>query len=480
MSYLLLLFPYVLTLMVRADTTSRAADISTIMTTEPIISVSETESTAESITQEAITTETTQVNMTPTDFSSSVTSVSDTMEPFSTSTIKTDAPTARTSTSISSINGENTTTGTEMASTTSYALTTTVLLSSSTTSTTQGQTVSSTSTEGTSTGTTLSSFQDKIKDLNGQISGGQPLTSCYKKLSRKRSTRRKKSRSPFEEFEIDVGSPFMTREPVRHDDLFRPRCATVGNNDSGDNMRLETFSREEENKQRLSMLQMIKEGLSSPDRYSVLIETQGSEIHNEELNRNSTEKPKDPHNNDGEIINRDKDTKDASSGDLKADQETGSRKSGIKEASGVIPTVKDSLGVSGSLPPFPPKRASANYAPKHSEEMSSNLPPLPTKGAHDTLKDSKEITENLSPQPTKVGEDNPNDSKEIPDNLPPQPTSVDAENPKEESNEVINSLPPPPPELKDPGNLTVETSDSQDKLLSDALTVDTVDANAVK
>lgn len=262
--------------------------------------------------------------------------------------------------------------------------------------------------------------------------------------------------------------------------MFRPRCATVGNNDSGDNMRLETFSREEENKQRLSMLQMIKEGLSSPDRYSVLIETQGSEIHNEELNRNSTEKPKDPHNNDGEIINRDKDTKDASSGDLKADQEIGSRKSGIKEASGVIPTVKDSLGVSGSLPPFPPKRASANYAPKHSEEMSSNLPPLPTKGAHDTLKDSKEITENLSPQPTKVGEDSPNDSKEIPDNLPPQPTSVDAENPKEESNEVINSLPPPPPELKDPGNLTVETSDSQDKLLSDALTVDTVDANAVK
>lgn len=291
---------------------------------------------------------------------------------------------------------------------------------------------------------------------------------------------RKKSRSPFEEFEIDVGSPFMTREPVRHDDLFRPRCATVGNNDSGDNMRLETFSREEENKQRLSMLQMIKEGLSSPDRYSVLIETQGSEIHNEELNRNSTEKPKDPHNNDGEIINRDKDNKDASSGDLKAGQETGSRKSGIKEASGVIPTVKDSQGVSGSLPPFPPKRASANYAPKHSEEMSSNLPPLPTKGAHDTLKDSKEITENLSPQPTKVGEDSPNDSKEIPDNLPPQPTSVDAENPKEESNEVINSLPPPPPEFKDPGNLTVETSDSQDKLLSDALTVDTVDANAVK
>lgn len=292
--------------------------------------------------------------------------------------------------------------------------------------------------------------------------------------------KRKKSRSPFEEFEIDVGSPFMTREPVRHDDLFRPRCATVGNNDSGDNMRLETFSREEENKQRLSMLQMIKEGLSSPDRYSVLIETHGSEIHNEELNRNSTEKPKDPHNNDGEIINRDKDNKDASSGDLKAGQETGSRKSGIKEASGVIPTVKDSLGVSGSLPPFPPKRASANYAPKHSEEMSSNLPPLPTKEAHDTLKDSKEITENLSPQPTKVGEDSPNDSKEIPDNLPPQPTSVDAENPKEESNEVINSLPPPPPELKDPGNLTVETSDSQDKSQSDALTVDTVDANAVK
>lgn len=291
---------------------------------------------------------------------------------------------------------------------------------------------------------------------------------------------RKKSRSPFEEFEIDVGSPFMTREPVRHDDLFRPRCATVGNNDSGDNMRLETFSREEENKQRLSMLQMIKEGLSSPDRYSVLIETQGSEIHSEELNRNSTEKPKDPHNNDGEIINRDKDNKDASSGDLKAGQETGSRKSGIKEASGVIPTVKDSLGVSGSLPPFPPKRASANYAPKHSEEMSSNLPPLPTKGAHDTLKDSKEITENLSPQPTKVGEDSPNDSKEITDNLPPQPTSVDAENPKEESNEVINSLPPPPPEFKDPGNLTVETGDSQDKLQSDALTVNTVDANAVK
>lgn len=291
---------------------------------------------------------------------------------------------------------------------------------------------------------------------------------------------RKKSRSPFEEFEIDVGSPFMTREPVRHDDLFRPRCATVGNNDSGDNMRLETFSREEENKQRLSMLQMIKEGLSSPDRYSVLIETQGSEIHNEELNRNSTEKPKDPHNNDAEIINRDKDNKDASSSDLKAGQETGSRKSGIKEASGVIPTVKDSQGVSGSLPPFPPKRASANYAPKHSEEMSSNLPPLPTKGANDTLKDSKEITENLSPQPTKVGEDNPNDSKEITNNLPPQPTSVDAESPKEESNEVINSLPPPPPEFKDPGNLTVETSDSQDKLQSDALTVDTVDANAVK
>lgn len=262
--------------------------------------------------------------------------------------------------------------------------------------------------------------------------------------------------------------------------MFRPRCATVGNNDSGDNMRLETFSREEENKQRLSMLQMIKEGLSSPDRYSVLIETHGSEIHNEELNRNSTEKPKVPHNNDGEIINRDEDNKDVSSGDLKAGQETGSRKSGIKEASGVIPTVKDSQGVSGSLPPFPPKRASANYAPKHSEEMSSNLPPLPTKGAHDTLKDSKEITENLSPQPTKVGEDSPNDSNEIPDNLPPQPTSVDAENPKEESNEVINSLPPPPPEFKDPGNLTVETSDSQDKLQSDALTVDTVDANAVK
>lgn len=272
---------------------------------------------------------------------------------------------------------------------------------------------------------------------------------------------------------------YQTREPVRHDDLFRPRCATVGNNDSGDNMRLETFSREEENKQRLSMLQMIKEGLSSPDRYTVLIETQGSETHNEELNRNSTEKPKDPHNNDGEIVTRNKDNKDVSSGDLKASQGTGSRKSGIKEASGVIPSVKDSQGVTGGLPPFPPKRASFNDAPKHSEEVSSNLPPLPTKGAHDTLKDSKEITENLSPSPTKVGEDSQNGSEDITDNLPPQPTSGDAETPKD-SNGVINNLPPPPPEIKDPGNLTVETSNSQDKLQTDSFKIDAIDTSAVK
>lgn len=289
--------------------------------------------------------------------------------------------------------------------------------------------------------------------------------------------RRKKFRSPFEEFEIDVGSPFMTREPVRHDDIFRPRCATVGNNEQEDNMRLETFSREEENKQRLSMLQMIKEGLSSPDRYTVLIETQGSEIHNEELNRNSIEKPKDPHTNDGDIVNRNKDNKDVSSGDLKASQETGSRKSGMKEASSVIPSVKDSQGVTGSLPPFPPKRASVNDAPKHLEEVSSNLPPLPTKGAHDTLKDSKEITENLSPQPTKVDEDSPNDPREITDNLPPQPTSEDAETLKD-SNGVINNLPPPPPEFTDPGNLTEETSDSQDKLQTDAFKIDTIETKS--
>lgn len=222
---------------------------------------------------------------------------------------------------------------------------------------------------------------------------------------------------------------------------------------------------------------MIKEGLSSPDRYTVLIETQGSEIHNEELNRNSIEKPKDPHTNDGDIVNRNKDNKDVSSGDLKASQETGSRKSGMKEASSVIPSVKDSQGVTGSLPPFPPKRASVNDAPKHLEEVSSNLPPLPTKGAHDTLKDSKEITENLSPQPTKVDEDSPNDPREITDNLPPQPTSEDAETLKD-SNGVINNLPPPPPEITDPGNLTGETSDSQDKLQTDAFKIDTIETKS--
>lgn len=44
---------------------------------------------------------------------------------------------------------------------------------------------------------------------------------------------------------------------------------------------------------------------------------QGFEIYNEELNRNSIEKLKDLYNNDGEIINRDKDNKDVFLGDLK-------------------------------------------------------------------------------------------------------------------------------------------------------------------
>lgn len=43
----------------------------------------------------------------------------------------------------------------------------------------------------------------------------------------------------------------------------------------------------------------------------------GFEIYNEELNRNSIEKLKVLYNNDGEIINRDKDNKDVFLGDLK-------------------------------------------------------------------------------------------------------------------------------------------------------------------
>lgn len=46
---------------------------------------------------------------------------------------------------------------------------------------------------------------------------------------------------------------------------------------------------------------------------------QGFEIYNEELNRNSIEKLKDLYNNDGEIINRDKDNKDVFLSDLKVD-----------------------------------------------------------------------------------------------------------------------------------------------------------------
>lgn len=326
----------------------------------------------------------------------------------------------------------------------------------------------------------MGAFQDKIKDLNGQISdlekqklylfiGVVALASvlvlvlliitivCIKK-------RRKKSRSPFEEFEIDVGSPFMTREPVRHDDLFRPRCATVGTNEPGDNMRLETFSREEENKQRLSMLQMIKEGLSSPDRYTVLIETHGSETHNEELNRNSAEKSKDPDNKSGGTFGKNSNIKGVSSGEMKTDQETGSRESDKKKAA-------------ESLPPFPTKGAHVNDAPKNSPEVSSNLPPLPTKGVSEPTKDSREVTENLSTP--KVSEDSPKESMEIVDNIPSQPTEENDDTQKD-SNGVINNLPPPPPELKDPGNLTVETSDSQDKLQSDALKNDTIETNAVK
>lgn len=62
---------------------------------------------------------------------------------------------------------------------------------------------------------------------------------------------------------------------------------------------------------------MIKEGFSFLDWYLVLIEMYGFEIYNEELNRNSIEKLKDLYNNDGEIINRDKDNKDVFLGDLK-------------------------------------------------------------------------------------------------------------------------------------------------------------------
>ncbi|XP_062597406.1 uncharacterized protein LOC134258833 isoform X2 [Saccostrea cucullata] len=82
--------------------------------------------------------------------------------------------------------------------------------------------------------------------------------------------KRKRLRTPYEQFEIDVvGGPYMTREPViKQEDIFRPSIASLGDDPAQDNLRLETFSRVEENKQRLSMLQMIKDGLVTSDRYT--------------------------------------------------------------------------------------------------------------------------------------------------------------------------------------------------------------------
>ena len=258
----------------------------------------------------------------------------------------------------------------------------------------------------------------------------------------------------------------QTRQPVlvTDDNIFRHRRVSLGEScHLGDNQTLETFSREDENKQRLSKLQMIKDGLATPDRYTLLMESPVGDTHHDELHSHETGAPPEINRKPQDQVNDEK-IKNESEG-VPSDKKTGEETpvSNLETAKGGAP-VETPIAVEGTT--FKPSNEAPTTKPSN-EVATTNTNyettiPIPNNELATT---SNEVTALKPNDDTTM---NPNNETNT-----TKPSNEVSGNPSED---IIN-LPPPPPELQTSSNITMPVKEIQDIAQKEKVEGDLIELN---
>nr|XP_022297424.1 serine-rich adhesin for platelets-like isoform X5 [Crassostrea virginica] len=280
--------------------------------------------------------------------------------------------------------------------------------------------------------------------------------------------RRKRAKSPFEQFDMDSGNLFLTRQPALTDDnIFRHRRMSLGESGHmGDNQTLETFSREDENKQRLSKLQMIKDGLATPDRYTLLMESPVGDTHHDELHSHETGVPPEVNRKPPDQVNDEK-IKNENEG-VPSDKKTGEETSvsNLETAKDGAP-VETPIAVEGTT--FKPSNEAPTTKPSN-EVATTNTNyettiPIPNNELATTSNEETAL------KPTDDTTMNPNNETNT--------TKPSNEVPGNPSEDIIN-LPPPPPELQTSSNITMPVNEIQDITQKEKVEGDLIELNTPK
>lgn len=165
----------------------------------------------------------------------------------------------------------------------------------------------------------------------------------------------------------------------------------MGDNQQDDSVPLETFSRAEENKQRLSMLQTIKEGINSPAQYTSLTEFPIMENKESSINNTDTSKidGEDTENKNSETSIENKNGATAGGG---TDVVVNSGDVSLPLQQGEPPT-NTPEDVENIPPPPPHLQESTSMAPNHTESNGQISNVSNGKGGNDTLQQNDSQTD---------------------------------------------------------------------------------------